>query len=119
MAQRRCQGPYIWATTLAKLLTGANSCEWAGWFKAHQQNWTKPASGLDSTNWMLEHTAPVNDEKAAKDQNKKSRIRNPFCANPTEPGPAIRRVFFVTPRQRPGRGEKPRNNKTEDPTGNG
>ena len=30
---RKCPGvPYIWVTTLAKLLTGENACEWAGWF---------------------------------------------------------------------------------------
>ena len=68
MAQRRCQGPYIWVTTLAKLLTGENSCEWAGWFKEHHQNWTKPPSDFDSTAWMLQHTALVNDERAAKER---------------------------------------------------
>ena len=68
MAQRRSRGPYIWATTLAKLLTGENSCEWAGWFKAHHQNWTKPPADFDSTIWMLEHTALVNDERAARER---------------------------------------------------
>ena len=68
MAQRRSQGRYIWATTLAKLLTGDNSCEWAGWFKAHHQNWTKPPSDFDSTTWMLEHTALVNDEIAQRER---------------------------------------------------
>ena len=68
MAQRRSRGPYIWATTLAKLLTGENSCEWAGWFKAHYQNWDKPPSDFDSTTWMLEHTALVNDERAARER---------------------------------------------------
>ena len=63
MAQIRTRGPYIWATTLAKLLTGENSREWAGWFKAHHQNWTKPPSDFDSTTWMLEHTALVNQER--------------------------------------------------------
>ena len=63
MAQKRDRGPYIWVTTLAKLLTGGNSCEWAGWFRAHHQNWTKPPSDFDSTTWMLEHTAMVNKER--------------------------------------------------------
>ena len=57
MAQRRSRGPYIWATTLAKLLTGENSCEWAAWFKAHYQNWQKQPSDFDSTGWMLQHTS--------------------------------------------------------------
>ena len=63
MTQKRTGGPYIWATALSKLLTGENSCEWAGWFKAHQQGWTKPPSDFDSATWMLEHTALVNRER--------------------------------------------------------
>ena len=35
--------PYIWATWLPRLLTGENSCEWAVWFKAHHQDWTRRA----------------------------------------------------------------------------
>ena len=63
MTQKRTGGPYIWATALSKLLTGENSCEWAGWFKAHHQGWTKPPSDFDSATWMLEHTALVNRER--------------------------------------------------------
>ena len=63
MAQKRPGSPYIWVTTLTKLLTGENSCEWADWFKAHHQNWTKPPSDFDSTSWMLEHTALLNQER--------------------------------------------------------
>ena len=63
MTQTRTGGPYIWATALSKLLTGENSCEWAGWFKAHHQGWTKPPSDFDSATWMLEHTALVNRER--------------------------------------------------------
>ena len=63
MAQTRPGGPYIWATALAKLFTGENSCEWAGWFRAHHQGWTKPPSDFDSATWMLEHTALVNRER--------------------------------------------------------
>ena len=33
--------PYIWATWLPRLLVGDNSCEWAIWFKAHYQKWTR------------------------------------------------------------------------------
>ena len=68
MAQKHSQGPYIWATTLAKLLTGENSCEWAGWFKAHHQNWAKPPSDFDSSAWMLKHTALVNEERESREQ---------------------------------------------------
>ena len=68
MAERRSQGPYIWATTLAKLLTGENSCEWAGWFKAHHQSWVKPPSDFDSSAWMLKHTSLVNEEREKREQ---------------------------------------------------
>ena len=46
MAQKRSGAPYIWATTLAKLLTGENSCEWAGWFRSHYQKLEEAALGL-------------------------------------------------------------------------
>ena len=48
---------------MAKLLTGENVCEWAGWFKAHHRSWKKPPSDFDSTKWMLDHTALVNRER--------------------------------------------------------
>ena len=68
MAQRRSGGPYIWATTLAKLLAGENSCEWAGWFKTHHQHWAKPPSDFDSAAWMLDHTALVNREREERER---------------------------------------------------
>ena len=55
--------PYIWATWLAKLLAGQDQCEWAGWFRAHYQDWTKPPSDFDSAQWMLNHTALLNRER--------------------------------------------------------
>ena len=39
--------PYIWATWLARPLAGEAHCEWAGWFRAHYRDWTKPASDFD------------------------------------------------------------------------
>ena len=63
MPEKRTDGPYIWVTSLAKLLTGENSCEWAAWFKAHHRSWSKPPSDFDSTGWMLKHTALVNTER--------------------------------------------------------
>ena len=52
LAQRR-EHPYICATWLPRLLTGENSCEWAVWFKAHHQDWTRgplrvQPSGVDA-----------------------------------------------------------------------
>ena len=53
--------PYIWATWLPRLLTGENSCEWSVWFKAHHQGWAKQPSDFDQAQWMLDHTALVNE----------------------------------------------------------
>ena len=60
----RRETPYIWATWLPKLLTGENSCEWAVWFNAHRQNWTKVPSDFNQAQWMLNHTALLNKRKA-------------------------------------------------------
>ncbi len=68
MAQRRSRGPYIWATSLPRLITGGNSCEWAGWFKAYHQDWTKQPSDFDQAKWMLEHTALVNQERERREK---------------------------------------------------
>ena len=57
----RRDSPYIWATWLPRLLTGENSCEWAIWFKAHHQNWAKPPSDFNQAEWLLSHTALVNE----------------------------------------------------------
>ena len=53
--------PYIWATWLPRLLTGENSCEWAVWFKAHHQDWTRTPSEFNQAEWMLDHTAFLNE----------------------------------------------------------
>ena len=60
MPQRR-EHPYIWATWLPRLLTGENSCEWAIWFKAHHQDWARVASDFNQAQWLLDHTALVNE----------------------------------------------------------
>lgn len=57
------QSPYIWATWLPKLLTGESSCEWSVWFKAHHQSWTRPPSDFDQAQWLLNHTALLNEER--------------------------------------------------------
>ena len=56
--------PYIWATWLPRLLTGENLCEWAVWFKAHHQNWTKVPSDFNQAQWMLNHPALLNERRA-------------------------------------------------------
>ena len=57
----RREFPYIWATWLPRLLTGENSCEWAIWFKAHYVDWTRQPSDFDQAQWLLDHTALVNE----------------------------------------------------------
>ena len=63
MPQRRTH-PYLWTTWLPRLLTGENSCEWSIWFKAHYQNWEKTPSDFDQTEWLMRHTALLNEQKA-------------------------------------------------------
>ena len=58
------EAPYIWATWLPRLLAGEHSCEWAVWFKAHHQDWTKVPSDFNQAQWMLNHTALLNKRKA-------------------------------------------------------
>ena len=59
--------PYIWATWLARLLAGEAHCQWAGWFRAHYQDWTKPPSDFDNAKWMLDHTALLNWERESRE----------------------------------------------------
>ena len=56
--------PYIWVTWLPRLLTGDNSCEWGAWFKSHYQDWTRQPSNFDQAQWLLDHTALLNQHKA-------------------------------------------------------
>ena len=60
MTQHR-EHPYTWATWLPRLLAGEHSCEWAVWFKAHYQDWTKVPSDFNQAQWMLNHTALLNE----------------------------------------------------------
>ena len=65
MAQLRNDGPYIWVTWLPGLLTGERSCEWASWFKAQHygNSWARMPSGFDQTQWLLDHTALLNESR--------------------------------------------------------
>ena len=78
--------PYIWATWLPRLLTGENSCEWAVWFKAHHQNWTRTPSEFNQAQWMLNHTALLNRrradwEVAATESKSRDRTASSYAAN--------------------------------------
>lgn len=56
MTSRRSR-PYIWATWLAPLLSGDDSCEWKVWFKAHYQGYEKIPRDFNSAEWTENHTA--------------------------------------------------------------
>ena len=62
------ESPYVWATWLARLLAGEASCEWAAWFRAHYQDWAKPESDFNQAQWMLDHTALVNQERESREK---------------------------------------------------
>ena len=62
------ESPYIWATWLARLLAGEASCEWASWFRSHYQAWAKPPTDFDQAQWMLEHTALVNQARESREK---------------------------------------------------
>ena len=62
------ESPYVWATWLARLLAGETSCEWAAWFRAHYQDWTRPPSDFNQAQWMLDHTALVNRERESRER---------------------------------------------------
>lgn len=55
--------PFIAATWLTKLLVGANSCEWAVWFKTHNQRTDaeKVPSTTDWTPYRVAHTGLLNE----------------------------------------------------------
>ena len=90
------ESSYIWATWLARLLAGEAHCEGAGWFRAHYQDWTKPPSDFNSAQWMLDHTALVNEARESReklgyavyteDQNS-FRLRGKFATLAGKPGP--------------------------------
>ena len=62
------ESPYVWTTWLSKLLASEASCEWAGWFRAHYQDWVKPSSDFDQARWMLDHTDLVNQERESRER---------------------------------------------------
>lgn len=71
---------YVWVTWLTKLLAGDAHCEWATWFRAHNQGYAKRPSDLDLVTWKAQHAQLVrttaSDLRAAghevyvEDQNK-------------------------------------------------
>ena len=62
------ENPFIWATWLATLLAGENSCEWSAWFRAHYQDWTRQHSDFNQSQWMLDHTTLVNRARESRER---------------------------------------------------
>ena len=62
MPQRR-DHPYIWTTSLPKLLTGECSCEYAAWFKAHHRGWTRQPSDFDAVQWQIDYAALLTETR--------------------------------------------------------
>ncbi len=58
----RAEGPYIWVTRLTRLLAGADSCEWASWFKTQfdGRSWTKADRVDNLARWQVGHTDLLN-----------------------------------------------------------
>ena len=56
---QRTDLPYISATSIARLLAGEASCEFAPWFKAHHRGWTRQPSDFDAAQWQIQHAALV------------------------------------------------------------
>ena len=67
MSTRRAS-PYIWATWLPKLLTGEQSCQWAVWVKAHYQDLPRQLTDFNQAEWLMQHTALLNAQKAKWEQ---------------------------------------------------
>ena len=65
MAQLRATGPYIWVKWIPRLLSGGSSCEWSSWFKAQHEgwSWSRMPSDFDQTDWLLNHTALLNQHR--------------------------------------------------------
>ena len=65
MAQIRATGPFVWITWLSRLLSGESSREWASWFKTQHEgwSWSRMPSGFDQTDWMMNHTALLNEQR--------------------------------------------------------
>ena len=64
--QLRKDGPYVFATWLARLMAGNASCEWQAWFQVQYdgKSWRKRPSDFDEAAWKVEHAQMLHDEVA-------------------------------------------------------
>jgi len=55
--------PFIWATWLAKVMSGRVNCQWQYWFQSHHKLLSKQPSTFDSLNWKIGHTRLLTELK--------------------------------------------------------
>ena len=70
MPQREIH-PYIWTTWLPRLLTGESSCEWSVVVQGPLPELGEAASDFDQTEWLMRHTALLNEQKAQRAGNRR------------------------------------------------
>ena len=62
--------PFIWASWLARVMSGRVSCEWQYWFQTHHRLRSKQPSSFDALGWQIGHTrllSEVRREASARD----------------------------------------------------
>ena len=62
MAKLR-KSPYIWATWLAKVMTGEITCQLQSWFQTQNQLTEKQPSDFDLMGWKINHTKMLTELK--------------------------------------------------------
>ncbi len=60
--------PTVWVKPLAKLLGGADHCEWSAWFQAHHSGYSRVASNFDDVSWQIDHTRMLREMVAELDE---------------------------------------------------
>ena len=53
---RRRGRPFVWLTSLSKMMAGDRSCLWSGWFRAHFEDFEKVQGDFDQARWKIRHT---------------------------------------------------------------
>ena len=53
--------PYLWATWLARAMSGEVACQWQFWFQVHNQLTEKVPDPFDLVGWRIDHTRLLNE----------------------------------------------------------
>lgn len=56
--------PYVWITSISKLLSGEANCLWSAWLRAHHYT-AKLETDFDASTWQIEHAALVRKTAAS------------------------------------------------------